>query len=160
MVTAILALELLKGNSAQTSWSLLSSLLLVFLASLLAVTWYCGVANAKASTYLVCFHETRAGSSARKWETRLEKLGKAVNVNQLLAIVYLILGALAVTVPWLSAKATLPDLSNAKVLVATGLFVACLVPNFASWYLRGYFGKRWQAIRVDEVRQDGEAGAG
>ncbi len=157
VVTAVLALDLLKDQQAGSSWVVLSTILLAFLAVMSILSWYCASANAKASAYLKCFHEDYAQGQPRSsflWESRLSRLsslgGNPLHMNQLLVVLYLVLGFLVTFVPWQASGEPLAALKSESIIISWIVLLAANLTNFFRWFLYGFYGRKWQEVKMSE----------
>lgn len=148
VITALLGLE--KSTTSQ-DWEVVSSVLLIFLACVCYLTAYCGASSRTIGAYLECFH----GES--KWEERLSLFKKKsprkyFNLNFDLALIYLVMGILAVVVPRILSGNHMHKDYRELFLIAAVLFILCLVWLFlSSIVLSGWLKKRdrekWENVK-------------
>lgn len=157
LVTGILGLDGVSDLTSRLEWTLVVSLLFYLLGTAEALTWYAGLANAKAAAYLIVFHEANPAG----WESRLKELTDSglnrISLNVMVALIYAGLGVLSLVIP----------IGLREVEVADGLYIWALAFSGA-WFLFGlylllrplpkdYYEKLWGNIKAQEEKVPGKS---
>jgi hypothetical protein len=112
LIAGVLAFEL---KDISEHWVGISAMLVCFVALAEMLSWYAGDDNAKAAAYLVVYYEEAAAEPGKGqgWETRrslAKKLevfpqhGLVMTLNLWLVVVYFLLGAVSVLLPFNAAE--------------------------------------------------------
>ncbi len=146
LVTGILGFDGVTKGESILDWGLVSALLLFFLGSSAALTWYASRSNAKIAAYIIVFHQ----ADSKGWETRLKTLKEGgddrFNLNRMVVLIYAGLGTLSILMPWaVRGYKSTSDLALV-VLTLSGVWF------FFSLYLllrppsTKYFEEKWKDI--------------
>src|SRR5829696_5488085 len=157
-------------------WVLVPIALLMFLTCAMAITWYAGNGNAKMATYLKVFYEERGEEPDPQtghptgvgWESRHAAfknprpgspplprrayIDKIFNLNQLLAIFYLLLGAGSVALPFIILGNLSLPWQSIFLLFALLPFLAILMVLFLATPAKEY-AKLWRTIKAQESQE-------
>lgn len=104
VVGAVLGLGTSLGPRS-VPWAGLSAILVTMLSGAMLFAYYSAEANARMGAYIQAFHESGEG-----WETLRAQLpppyllGLKLDLNVVLAVMYVSLAAVAVAVPWMAAN--------------------------------------------------------
>ncbi len=152
-VSAILGLDAVQKNTAVVEWSLITSLLWLFLSSMAVLTWYAGRANAKIATYLRVFHEENGG-----WESRLAPMSESAwfNLNIMVLLVYGGLGIFSLVIPCsIRYSVVIENHENQhfKLLLFSGVcFLVALIRlgwgNPSKKYI-----EKWEVVKTEKSKQ-------
>lgn len=157
LITALLGLKLVVDHPAtEMIWSLVSSVLLLFLSGANLLTWYAGVANSKLAAYIKVFHETTADDGSNyRWEGRLQRLKQKglypQNLNIWTTVIYIALAVLSVAVPSATANYSFSGIGACTFLPLSGvlfLISAFVVLRFS--YPRERYEVHWKEIQKEE----------
>lgn len=142
------------SNPGNWYWEISSCLLIIFLICGCLLTWIMGRYTTKIAAYLEVFHEQSINK--RGWESRNRvfwiKNDKYININNALAIMYLIFCVMSIFIPFKLCKsigALIPSFSYLFILVLI-LYLLMLYFMIFKSTPRDKYIAMWKNIKDEE----------
>ena len=150
--TATVMLGWITSKSSDWSWTIASSVVITFLSVTYYLAWLSDRIKIRISTYIQVFHEEC--EEVRGWETRsqaLRRFRSLPHFHTLATVVYLIYGAVAITVSCLVCRKPVSDGSVVLFTLVTLLFLVVLVVSGIMSYPSGVFVQAWRVVQSKEL---------